>query len=51
MNLLELCLLAAIWGASFLFLRIAAPEFGPLALIALRVGIAALVLADRKSVV
>ena len=45
MNLLELCLLAAIWGASFLFLRIAAPEFGPLALIALRVGIAALVLA------
>lgn len=45
MNLIELCLLAAIWGASFLFLRIAAPEFGPLALIALRVGIAALVLA------
>jgi drug/metabolite transporter (DMT)-like permease len=45
MNLLELCLLAAIWGASFLFLRIAAPEFGPLTLIALRVGIAALVLA------
>ncbi|PFH08472.1 threonine/homoserine efflux transporter RhtA [Collimonas sp. PA-H2] len=44
MNLIELCLLAAIWGASFLFLRIAAPEFGPLALIALRVGIAALVL-------
>lgn len=37
---LELLLLAAIWGASFLFMRIAAPEFGPLALIALRVAIA-----------
>jgi drug/metabolite transporter (DMT)-like permease len=45
MNLIELSLLAAIWGASFLFLRIAAPEFGPIALITLRVGIAALVLA------
>jgi drug/metabolite transporter (DMT)-like permease len=43
-NFIELLLLAAIWGASFLFLRIAAPEFGPFALIALRVGIAALVL-------
>jgi drug/metabolite transporter (DMT)-like permease len=45
MNFIELLLLAAIWGASFLFLRIAAPEFGPFALIALRVGIAALMLA------
>lgn len=45
MNFVELLLLAAIWGASFLFMRIAAPEFGPFALIALRVGIAALVLA------
>ncbi|AIY42944.1 Permease of the drug/metabolite transporter (DMT) superfamily [Collimonas arenae] len=45
MNLIELFLLAAIWGASFLFLRIAAPEFGPIALITLRVGIAAIVLA------
>ncbi|WP_236686454.1 DMT family transporter [Chromobacterium subtsugae] len=36
-----LTLLAAIWGASFLFMRIAAPMFGPLALIALRVGLAA----------
>ncbi|MEO6917464.1 MAG: DMT family transporter [Collimonas sp.] len=45
MNLLELLLLAAIWGASFLFLRIAAPEFGPIALITLRVGIAAIILA------
>lgn len=45
MNLLELSLLAAIWGASFLFMRVATPELGPLPLIALRVGIATLVLA------
>ena len=44
MNLLELFLLAAIWGASFLFMRVATPELGPIALIALRVGIATLVL-------
>jgi len=44
MNLIQLFLLAAIWGASFLFMRVATPEFGPIALIALRVGIAALVL-------
>jgi drug/metabolite transporter (DMT)-like permease len=44
MNALELILLAAIWGASFLFMRIGAPEFGPIPLIALRVGIATLVL-------
>ncbi len=42
--ILELLLLAAIWGASFLFLRIAAPVLGPVPLIALRVSIAALVL-------
>ncbi len=41
---LELLLLAAIWGSSFLFLRIAVPELGPVPLIALRVSIAALVL-------
>ena len=41
---LELLLLAAIWGCSFLFLRIAVPELGPVPLIALRVGTAALVL-------
>lgn len=40
----ELLLLASIWGASFLFLRIAVPVLGPLPLIALRVGIATLVL-------
>lgn len=44
MNLFELLLLAGIWGASFLFMRVAAPELGPLPLIALRVSIAALVL-------
>lgn len=33
-----------IWGASFLFLRIAAPEFGPLALIMVRVAVGALCL-------
>lgn len=36
--------LAAIWGASFLLTRIAAPEFGPGPLIAVRVAVAAAVL-------
>ena len=44
MPLLELLLLAAIWGGSFLFLRLCAPVLGALPLIALRVSIAALVL-------
>ncbi|MFL5272791.1 MAG: DMT family transporter [Anaeromyxobacteraceae bacterium] len=43
-DVFELLVLAAIWGASFLFMRVAAPELGPVPLIALRVGIAALVL-------
>jgi len=43
-NLFELVLLGAVWGASFLFMRMAAPAFGPIALIAVRVGVAALVL-------
>lgn len=43
-DLVDLLLLAALWGASFLFIRIAVPHFGPFALIELRVGIAALVL-------
>ena len=34
---LELTLLAAIWGASFLFMRVGAPEFGAVALAAVRV--------------
>jgi drug/metabolite transporter (DMT)-like permease len=42
--LLELVLLSALWGASFLFMRIGVPEFGPIALISLRTGIAAIFL-------
>ena len=41
---LELTILAAIWGASFLLMRIAAPEFGPGPLIAVRVTVAAAIL-------
>jgi len=41
---IDLLLLAALFGASFLFMRIAAPAFGAYALAALRVGIAALLL-------
>ena len=44
MPALELLLLAAIWGGSFLFMRMGAPVLGPVPLIALRVGTAALVL-------
>lgn len=44
-DLIDLILLAALWGGSFLFMRYAAPAFGPLALIWLRVAIAALCLA------
>lgn len=40
-DLADLVLLAALWGASFLFMRYAAPAFGPLPLIWLRVGVAA----------
>lgn len=43
-DLLDFTLLAALWGASFLFMRIAAPAFGPLAIADLRTAIAALVL-------
>lgn len=41
---LELVMLAAIWGASFLFMRVAVPEFGAFALVELRVSIGALFL-------
>ncbi|MGB5257032.1 MAG: DMT family transporter [Woeseiaceae bacterium] len=41
---LELVLLAAVWGASFLFMRIAAPEFGAIALAEMRIAIGALFL-------
>lgn len=40
----ELFALAALWGGSFLFMRIGAPEFGPVALAAVRVAGAALFL-------
>jgi drug/metabolite transporter (DMT)-like permease len=42
--LVDLVLLGALWGASFLFMRIAAPEFGPLPTAAMRVGVGALFL-------
>jgi drug/metabolite transporter (DMT)-like permease len=43
-DLTELLLLAALWGASFLFMRMGAAEFGPIALVAVRVGGATLFL-------
>lgn len=44
-NLLRLVLLAAIWGSSFLFMRISAPVLGPAVLIEYRVAFAAVFLA------
>jgi drug/metabolite transporter (DMT)-like permease len=44
-DLVELLILAALWGGSFLFMRVAVPAFGPVALVALRVAGAALLLA------
>lgn len=41
---IEFLLLAAIWGASFLFMRLAVPEFGPASLMWLRCTIGALTL-------
>jgi drug/metabolite transporter (DMT)-like permease len=43
-DLLEMLALAALWGASFLFLRMAAPVVGPMAVAAFRVTGAALML-------
>ncbi|MGZ3304551.1 MAG: DMT family transporter [Asticcacaulis sp.] len=43
-SLIKLVVLAAIWGGSFLFMRIAAPVLGPVVLIAVRVGLGALFL-------
>ncbi len=37
--------LGALWGGSFLFIRVAVPAFGPFVLVGLRVGLAALTLA------
>ncbi len=44
LNLIELILLGIVWGSSFLFIRIAVPEFGPVALILMRTMIAGLFL-------
>lgn len=43
-DLLAMIALAAIWGASFLFLRVASPALGPLVVAAGRVGLAAALL-------
>jgi drug/metabolite transporter (DMT)-like permease len=40
----ELIALGAIWGGSFLFMRVAAADFGPLALVEVRVVLGALIL-------
>jgi len=40
----ELVLLGAIWGASFMLMRVAAPEFGALPLVELRLALGALIL-------
>jgi drug/metabolite transporter (DMT)-like permease len=40
----ELCVLALIWGGSFLSIRVALNEMGPLTVVAYRVGLAAVIL-------
>lgn len=41
---MELLLLSVLWGAAYLFVRAAVPAFGPAPLVALRLGVAVLVL-------
>jgi drug/metabolite transporter (DMT)-like permease len=41
---IELLLLSVLWGAAYLFMRAAVPAFGPAPLIALRLGLAAVLL-------
>ena len=43
-DLAALVTLGALWGASFLFIRVAVPALGPFVLVGLRVGLAALAL-------
>lgn len=43
-DIIDLFLLGALWGAAFLFIRIAVPHFGPIALVEVRVIIAAALL-------
>lgn len=40
----RLLLLSSLWGFSFIFMRVAVPEFGPVSLIGLRMGLGALLL-------
>src|SRR5262245_36506015 len=40
----ELLLLGAVWGSSFLFMRIAAKDFGAFALVEMRLALGALIL-------
>lgn len=40
----RLLLLSSFWGFSFIFMRVAVPEFGPVSLIGLRMGLGALLL-------
>lgn len=44
-DFLDLLLLGAIWGGAFPLLRVASPVFGPLALVTVRLGVAAVLLA------
>lgn len=44
-DLVALIFLGALWGASFLFIRVAVPALGPFPLMEIRVGLAALTLA------
>jgi drug/metabolite transporter (DMT)-like permease len=43
-DMMQLVLVAAIWGASYLFIRISAPAFGPLAMAGLRAVLASLLM-------
>jgi drug/metabolite transporter (DMT)-like permease len=43
-DLIELLLLSLLWGSAYLFMRAAVPAFGPAPLVALRLGLAALML-------
>jgi drug/metabolite transporter (DMT)-like permease len=43
-DVVELILLSLLWGAAYLFMRAAVPAFGPAPLVALRLGLAALLL-------
>ena len=41
---LRLLLLSSLWGLSFIFMRVAAPEFGAVSLVLVRMGVGALLL-------